>query len=253
MADTAVASGWRGPVLEWRARFRGVVADRLVAEGDRRLLWLPVFFGAGIGVYFILKVEPPLWLGIAGVVAGVGMVFALRRYAAWCEAALALTLLAAGFALMCEIAWEREAAMLQRHLGPVVVSGRVIDADLVERGWRIVIENDPLPGLDPTDQPRHLRVHIPSRSDELNPGDRVSLKAMLYPVPAQLLPGGRDFQRELYFAGIGGVGYSFGAAHRIAGTPSEGGWHEELRQLRTDMSRRITAVLPGSAGAWHRP
>ena len=248
MADTAVASGWRGPVLEWRARFRGVVADRLVAEGDRRLLWLPVFFGAGIGVYFILKVEPPLWLGIAGVVAGVGMVFALRRYAAWCEAALALTLLAAGFALMCEIAWEREAAMLQRHLGPVVVSGRVIDADLVERGWRIVIENDPLPGLDPTDQPRHLRVHIPSRSDELNPGDRVSLKAMLYPVPAQLLPGGRDFQRELYFAGIGGVGYSFGAAHRIAGTPSEGGWHEELRQLRTDMSRRITAVLPGSTG-----
>jgi competence protein ComEC len=248
MADTAVASGWRGPVLEWRARFFGAVTDRLAAEGDRRLLWLPVFFGAGIGVYFIFKVEPALWLGIAGVVAGAGAVFTLHRHAAWCEAALALTLFAAGFALMRETAWEREAAMLQRHLGPVVVSGRVIDIDLVERGWRIVIENDPLPGLDPNDQPRHLRVHIPSRSDELNPGDRVSLKAMLYPVPAQLLPGGRDFQRELYFAGIGGVGYSFGAAHRIAGTPSEGGWHEELRQLRTDISRRITAVLPGSTG-----
>jgi competence protein ComEC len=133
MADTAVASGWRGPVLEWRARLRGAVTDRLAAEGDRRLLWLPVFFGAGIGVYFILKVEPPLWLGTVAVVAGGSVVLALRRYAAWCEAALALTLLAAGFALMCETAREREAAMLQRHVGPVVVSGRVIDVDLVER------------------------------------------------------------------------------------------------------------------------
>jgi hypothetical protein len=30
-----------------------------------------------------------------------------------------------------------------------------------------------------------LRLHIPPSSDELNAGDRVSLKAMLYPVPAQ--------------------------------------------------------------------
>jgi len=248
MADTTVASGWRGPVLEWRARFFSALIDRLTAEGDRRLLWLPVFFGAGIGVYFVLKVEPPLWPGVAGVVAGVGAVFALRRYPAWCEAVLALTMFAAGFAMMCETARERETAMLQRHLRPVMVNGRVIDVDLVERGWRIVIENDPLPGLAPQDQPRHLRVHIPSSSDELNPGDRVSLKAMLYPVPAQLLPGGRDFQRELYFAGIGGVGYGFGGAHRVAEPSGEGGWREELRQLRTDMSRRITAVLSCSTG-----
>ena len=64
---------------------------------------------------------------------------------------------------MRETAWEREAAMLQRRLGPVAVSGRVVDMDLAERGWRIVIENDPLPGLDASDQPHHLRLHIPPR------------------------------------------------------------------------------------------
>src|SRR3954447_25020471 len=73
-------------------------------------------------------------------------------------------------------------------------------------------------------------------------------RGMLYPVPAQILPGGRDFQRELYFAGIGGVGYSFGGAHRVAGPESAGGWRESLRQLRTEMTRRISAVLPGSTG-----
>jgi competence protein ComEC len=175
-------------------------------------------------------------------------VFALRRYPGWREAALVLAVFAAGFALMRETSWEREAPALQRRLGPVAVSGRVVDIDLAERGWRIVIANDPLPGLDAKDQPRRLRLHIPPSSDELSPGDRVSLKAMLYPVPAQLLPGGRDFQRELYFAGINGVGYGFGAAHRIAASPSDSGWREGLRQLRTEMSRRIAAVLPGSTG-----
>ena len=248
MADAAIAGGRLGSVAEWRDRLCGTLADRLVAEGEQRLLWLPVFFGAGIGVYFLLKVEPPLWPGIAAAIAGVGSVIAVRRHRGWREAALAFTVFATGFALMRETAREREAPMLQRHLGPVAVTGRVIDIDLMEKGWRVVIDADPLSGVDASEQPRRLRVHIPASSDELNPGDRVSLKAMLYPVPAQILPGGRDFQRELYFAGIGGVGYTFGGAHRIAGPESEGGWRESLRQLRTEMTRRIAAVLPGSTG-----
>ena len=216
------------------------------------MLWLPVFFGAGIGIYFLLKVEPPLWPGVAATVAGAGLSFALRRHPAWCEAALALTVFAAGFALICETARERQAPMLQRHLGPVTVTGRVVDIDLAQKGWRIVVAPDPIPGLDPTDQPHRLRLHIPQTSDELNPGDHVRLKAVLHPVPPQILPGGRDFQRELYFAGIGAVGYTFGGARRITGaegaSEAGGGWREDLRHLRTEMTRRINAVLPGSTG-----
>jgi competence protein ComEC len=215
MADAALAGGWTGPLSEWRARLFGGLADRLAAEGDRRLLWVPVFFGAGIGIYFLLKVEPPLWPGIAAAIAGAGSVIAVRRHRGWREAALAFTVFAAGFALMRETAWEHQAPMLQRHVGPIAVTGRVVDIDLMEKGWRIVIDADPLSGIDTRDQPRRLRVHIPPSSDELNPGDRVSLKAMLYPVPAQILPGGRDFQRELYFAGIGG-GSDTPLAARIA-------------------------------------
>jgi Domain of unknown function (DUF4131) len=235
MTDAAVAGGRLGPLLEWRTRLFGALADRLAAEGERRLLWLPVFFGVGIGVYFVLKAEPPLWPGIIVTIAAAGLSVALRRRPAGCEAALAFTALAAGFALMREAAWEREGPMLQRHLGPIAVTGRVIDIDLMEKGWRIVIDADPLSGLAPDEQPRRLRVHIPQTSDALSPGDRVSLKAMLYPVPAQVLPGGRDFQRELYFAGIGGVGYTFGAARRIAGSEGEGGWREFVRRLRSEM------------------
>ena len=252
MADTAVAEERVGLMPAWAARIVTGLSERLAAEGARRLLWLPVFFGAGIGVYFVLKFEPPLWPGVFGVIAGAGLSFALRRYPAWCEAALALTVFTAGFALMCETARERQAPVLQRHLGPVTVTGRVVDIDLAEKGWRVVVEPDPFAGLAPGDQPHRLRLHIPQTSDELNPGDHVRLKAMLYPVPPQILPGGRDFQRELYFVGIGGVGYTFGGARRITGVDgapeARGGWAEDLRHLRTGMTRRINAVLPGSTG-----
>src|SRR5262245_36532813 len=116
MADTTVAGESVGFTPGWAARSLAALRDRLAAEGERRLLWLPVFFGAGIGVYFALKFEPPLWPGIAGAIAGAGLSFALRRYPAWCEAALALTVFAAGFALICETTRERQAPMLQRHL-----------------------------------------------------------------------------------------------------------------------------------------
>ncbi len=248
MTDAVIPGGRLGSVSEGRARLLRTLADRLAAEGERRFLWLPVFFGAGIGVYFALKVEPPLWPGIAAAIAGIGLVFALRRHSVWCEAALVFTAAAAGFALMLETAWERQAPMLQRHLGPIAVTGRVVDIDLMEKGWRIIIDADPLPGLDASDQPRRLRVHIPGTSDELNPGDRVSLKAMLYPVPAQVLPDGRDLQRELYFSGIGGRRIAEPEAAGRGSSAAAGGWREDLRHLRTEMSRRIIAVLPGSTG-----
>src|SRR5207302_8662836 len=106
MADAALAGGRTGPLSEWRTRLFGGLAYRLAAEGERRLLWAPVFFGAGIGVYFLLKVEPPLWSGIAAAIAGVGSVVALRRYRVCYQAALSLTVFAACFAVMLDTASE---------------------------------------------------------------------------------------------------------------------------------------------------
>jgi hypothetical protein len=111
--------------------------------------------------------------------------FAFRGHFARRSACLCLAIAAAGFALIAETTRERAAPMLERRLGPVAVTGRVIDIDTMERGWRIIIAPDALPGLDPAQQPRKLRIHITAASDLLSPGDRTSLKAMLYPIPAR--------------------------------------------------------------------
>ena len=38
-------------------------------DRDRWVLWLPVFFGTGIAVYFGLRAELPWWIGPGAVIA----------------------------------------------------------------------------------------------------------------------------------------------------------------------------------------
>ena len=249
-ADLAERGGRTGSAL-WRWRPLAYLAAALAAEGDRRILWLPVFFATGIALYFTPTVEPPWWLGLAATAAALIPAILFRRRPVLRNAAIALAFCGAGLAVMQQPRWERGAPMLERRLGPVALTGRVIDVDLLDRGWRVIVAPDPLPGLGASEQPRRVRLHLAPSSDELRPGDRLQVKAMLFPAPGQVLPGGRDMQRELYFAGIGGVGYSYGGARRIA-TPDEvrgdGGWREWLLQLRNEMTRRIAAALPGATG-----
>jgi competence protein ComEC len=250
MADLAVAGV--GAARRRAPAPLAALAIALAAEGDRRILWLPVFFGTGVALYFTLTVEPAWWIGAVCTSAAAVLAVALRRWPAWRDAAITLAFAAAGFAAITRAGIEHGTAMLERRIGAIAITGRVVDIDALDRGWRIIVTPDPLPGLAAGEQPHRLRLHIPATSDPLQPGDRVSLKGKLYPVPAQVMPGGRDMQRELYFAGIGGVGYSYGAAHRTAaendGENAGGGWREWLLRLRAEMTRRINAALPGSTG-----
>ncbi|MGE3782109.1 MAG: ComEC/Rec2 family competence protein, partial [Alphaproteobacteria bacterium] len=190
------------------------------------------------------------WLGVAAPVAAGAVAALLRRIPTACAAAAAVASAAAGFALIQFAAWRDGTPMLDRRLGSVALTGRVVDIDQLDKGWRVVVAPDPLPGLAPDEQPRQVRIRIPPGSDAVQPGDRIRMRARLYPAPAQVVPGGWDLQRALYFAGIGAVGYSFGPARRIL-APDEtrrGDWREWLLRLRNDMTNRITSVLPGSTG-----
>jgi competence protein ComEC len=249
MADLAIAGdGVRGRGAGVAAVcVLAAIAGAFAAEPERRVLWLPVFFGAGIAVYFALTVEPPLWLGIAPMLLGAATAGWLRGRPGWREGAVALAFFAAGFAMIQHARVADGTPMLARRLGPLSLTGTVVDIDAAERGWRLIVAPDPMPGLFASEQPHLVRIHITPSSDQLSPGDRVAMKALLYPVPGPVVPGGRDLQRELYFTGIGGVGYSFGAAHRI-GAAQGGGWRQWLLQLRATMTQRINAALPGSTG-----
>ena len=186
----AIASGEIVVALHRRFHPIAALADALSAEGERRIHWLPVFLGAGVAIYFALTVEPPWWLGLAATLASVAVAAALRRVPTVRTIALLLALPAAGFTLIQFAAWRQGTPMLDHRLGSVALTGRVIEIDQVERGWRAIIAPDTLPGLAPEEQPRRVRVRIPPTSDPIQPGERIHMRARLYPAPSQVVPGG---------------------------------------------------------------
>ncbi|MEM8988687.1 MAG: hypothetical protein AAGC95_18410, partial [Pseudomonadota bacterium] len=115
-------------------------------DADRRALWAPVLFGVGAGAYFLLKAEPPIWLGpgLACMLAGALLLWRRARGAPpegtlW-TAGLAVLFVTAGFAAITLRTAIVAAPILEKEHGPVTVSGRVVSVDRYgEKGGRVVI------------------------------------------------------------------------------------------------------------------
>src|SRR5437764_83123 len=101
MADLAVAGEGLGTAP------RRPLAAAFAAEGDRRILWLPVFFATGVALYFALTIEPPWWISAVCALAAAGLAVALRRRQGWRDGAIALAFVAAGFAVITQARIER--------------------------------------------------------------------------------------------------------------------------------------------------
>ena len=111
MVEAAAAGAGLGTAPDRGRQAVLALAAGYIAEGERRLLWLPVFFGAGIGVYFSLTAEPRWWLGIAAAAVAGALALMHRRYPPASEAMLALLVFAAGFALAGDTTCEHQAPM----------------------------------------------------------------------------------------------------------------------------------------------
>src|SRR5947207_654617 len=134
--------------------------DRLDAERDRWALWLPVAFGVGIGCYFQLTREPPLWLGVAAAVLSLVALVALRPTAAGVAAAAGLFLVSAGF-LAAELRSVQVAApVLERRLGPTTIEARVLGVTKTATGHRLLLDHLAIGALAPEQTPQRLRLSL---------------------------------------------------------------------------------------------
>lgn len=227
--------------------------DALLAERDRWPLWLPVAMGAGIALYFSLRIEPSLAAGIILLVALSGGTLAWlarrrpgeRPLASF--ALLALLALALGFVTAQIHTWRVAAPAIERR-GVYLVEATVGLVEARERGHRVQLETPTIEGLPAEQAPRRLRVTLRSGGDILRSGDRVRLRAVLMPPSPPSHPTGFDFARRAYFEGLGGVGFALGAAERLA--PAErSSFTDRVNELRRAIDARMRERAPGDAGA----
>jgi len=226
----------------------------LFEERERWALWLPVAFGAGVGIYFSVPSEPNRSLTLAllcwsaAAVLG-GFVFSRTFPRVCCIGCAALLL---GFCVAKARSDWVAAPVLLKRLGPMELDGRVETAQLHGRGVRAVIAPSFIDGLRREALPRRVRVSVRRNGERLSPGAVVRLDAVLMPPPPPSAPGDYDFGRAAWFEGIGAVGYAFGSPEIIVPAPPPdlpGRLALALQALRFRISARIHAVLPGSTGA----
>lgn len=232
----------------------GAIAFGWRTDAGRRVLFVPVLMGIGVGLYFALPSEPSVTMACLALVPVIPWVL-LRRNSGASQLSAALGTLAAigaGLALVIARAQMNDIEILARETRTVTIEGRVRDLEPTDRGRiRILLAVQTIaPALRET-HPKQIRISVGKAPADLLPGDWVRLRATLRPLPAPVAPGSYDFGRKLWFDGIGAVGYSLGAAARISPPRSDTTSESvtaEIQSFRHDVSERIRGAMSERTG-----
>lgn len=183
--------------------------DNIYTQKPFLFLWTPVFVAIGIGVYFFLPTEPSLILGLSILTALAALAFAARDKTVLYIPLIGLILIALGFTSAQIRTRVIHTPIVQDDIGPVTVQGRILAIeDQDETASRLLLGDLIVEDLPPSETPRKVRLRI--RDDTgLRPGQRVEVLGQLHKPSAPVIPGGFDFQRYLYFQGIGAIGFIY--------------------------------------------
>lgn len=220
----------------------------LVEERERWVLWVPVFLGAGIALYFAMPGEPPPWSGLLFTLGVFGLYLLAGERLPLRLALGALLALGVGFtAVEARTTWLRT-PILQRPLGPVPVEGRVANVERLDKGVRVTLADPHIPRLTPDLTPPAVRIRLRPTDTAPPAGTRVRILAALRPPPDSPEPGAYDFRRSAFYQGIGAVGFAFKTPEVVAPAPvGIVGWiNDRVVALRELIADRVAARLSGA-------
>jgi competence protein ComEC len=250
------ATPWFGAAATSIARYVRILVDRLAAawahERDLRrpFLWLPVAAGAGAIVNLTADRDPSLVAAVCALLMFAALAWLTRTRAAVFALYLGLAAFAAGHASMN---WRisRVAAPVLSRLTITNLTGFVEEIDHRRAGARLVLRLTAAEGLAAETMPRRVRLTT-RQNPGVEAGDHIALKARLLPPARAALPGGYDFARDAYFAGIGGVGNALGKIERRetdAAAPLSLRVYAAIDRFRNALVARIASRLDGDTGA----
>ena len=232
---------------DWRRAFAGALAREV--EDRRFFLWLPVAAMGGVALNLAADREPVLWLpaGLAALFAGLAWIARARPFALGLS--LALAALFAGFLAM-SLRTARVAAPVLDRIRIVDLQGYVEEVDFRPIGARMVVAVVSADGMPPEKAPRRVRVTT-RKTPDIAAGDFVAMKARLLPPSHAALPGGYDFARDAFFAGVGAVGSTLGPIQRVS-APGDASWRQRfgaaIDQARNRLAQRVNAIIGGDEG-----
>ena len=201
--------------------------------------------GAGVALYFSLTSEPPGWLGALVLAAALtALTLGRERPAVLVPALVALTA-GLGFGAAQFRTWSQAAPVLQRDLGIVSLSGRLITTESMPEGVRLTLSELHIDRLAPEATPERVRIRLRDRFTPPPPGSMIRLKAMLHPPSPPAEPGAYDFQRQAFFDGNGGVGFAL-TQPEVTDGPPPSAWRRlmlPMERARAWLAARCDSVI----------
>ncbi len=220
-----------------------LIAQAFSRQKDRLFLWLPVFMGIGIGLYIGLEAEPPVWIGAGGTILFSGLTVINRGHNAARIIFGLLLCVALGFGLAQLRTHIVATPILAKETGPRMIEGTITDIERLEpgKGDRVLLEDVIVERLPAEETPRKIRLRLRD-GVEIKAGQRIRVLGSLMAPSPPVMPGAFDFQRYLYFQGIGATGFTFKNPEIIAEN-ARGGFHILFEGARQVIARKTAEEL----------
>ena len=226
---------------------RQKISEMFFRERGRWAAWVPVLFGTGIGLYFLLPFEPPLWPTLIVIEALLLAAFLLRHrpYALLGLAVFGIMLF--GFTtVQLKAAYLNQIPVIEKEQ-MLYLKGRIVAMDYNTKGRPRLVLND-ISDFDDNSLPGKYKITILSKSEGLVPGQCVELVAKVMPPFPTVMIGGYQFDRKSFFDGLKATGYAVSRALPID-CPAETSsplldFSLAVKHLRDNISGRIYSVLP---------
>ncbi|TAE34734.1 MAG: ComEC family competence protein [Alphaproteobacteria bacterium] len=201
----------------------------------------PLWLAFGIAFYYATAWAIP-W-GIAFALLGLSLWWVQGGYIARGQWGIMVGLLCVGASLAHhEIYDSPHHAPLSRHYRHVLLEGTVDEIAYADGKIRVLLNDVTSTALQRGDQ--HTRIRITIRTHRTIPreGDRISVRATIFPPSRPALPNGFDFGQFFYARMIDGVGYATSTISIITEAPPAP-WYA-MTPWRTRINAAIMQRLP---------
>lgn len=246
--QTTLLSGWRSslsPVHLTRWLTRAVADQR-----DRWFLWYPVAMMTGITAYFFLPREPHVLVFAVAAMIAIACLRGFARQQSSFRLVLIFCVLTGFVAAKARTEFVQPKLLLATT-PTTQISGWVENMEVKAGGrTRLLLHVEKAEGIKPSALPDLVRLSGRRADRRFFHGDRVSVKARLFPLPTPTQPGGFDFGRVLWFQSIGATGFYYGKISKMQ-TDGRAGFLPKrfLQQARYHIRQRLIEALPGREGA----
>jgi competence protein ComEC len=223
------------------------IAQLFAAERERLPLWTPVLLGTGIGLYYAMPYEPRYWQPLSALILLLSLILLSRRRVALRTAVIAALLVAVGFSAAYWRTQNVAAPILHKILYFRTIEGQIDDIRIKPDGKTIVLSHLAIEDVRERITPARISISLKKPALDIVIGDRVRVKAMLFPPPTPAMPGGYDFARGFYYDRLGAVGFSPYAPEIIMHTSSDN-FDTMLSDLRLNLAQRIQSYMSEETG-----